>query len=350
MRKAGLVFVVVLMAGLGLAFGQEIPKPPPEKDTPEHNKALADKQYPSARVCGECHPVQYKQWSNSSHAYANLSPMFNKFEQRINDLARGTIASFCVRCHASVGVSLGERRDIAWWDRSGASKEGITCVSCHRVGEAYAKSNGARRITPGDIHESVFGPFDSTGVLKAISDAQRYKILVSSDQPDRPGYIRIHQQAVQSTIIKESELCMTCHQVQVHAGMKLETVWEEYRASPAYKEGITCQECHMSPTPGKATPFPRGPAALVNGLTVNDDRSIRNDEVVRPSNHVSHPGIFPSTLTESRFTQQEWLTFADRARWGSDEFESHNPAGTKFPPEWQNLADRKEAWETVVEN
>ena len=204
MGKAGFVFIV-LLAVLGTAIGQQIPNPPPENNP--HARAEADKLYPSARVCGECHPNQYKQWSISSHAYANLSPMFNKFEQKINDLASGTINSFCVRCHASVGTALGERRDIAWWDRSAASREGITCVTCHRVGEAYGKTNAARRITPGSIHEPVFGPFDTTGGLKAISDARNYQLLVSPDQPDRPDepdgtkWIRIHQTAIQSDLI-----------------------------------------------------------------------------------------------------------------------------------------------------
>ncbi len=348
MRRAGLVVIVILLAELGLAFGQVIPNPPPDKNP--HALADANKQYPSARVCGECHPKQFEEWSISSHAYAAVSPMFNKFEQRINDLSRGTLAYFCVRCHASVGTSLGERRDISWWNRSGAAQEGITCVTCHRVGEAYAKSNGARRITPGDISEPVFGPFDTTGVLKAISNAQLYKILVSSDQPDRPGYIRIHQQAIQSTMIKQSELCVTCHQVAVHAGIKLETVWEEYRASPAFKEGITCQQCHMSPDFGLPVPFETGPAAVVNGMTVNDQRPLTDHEFMGPGYPISHPGLFPIPLVESRFTPQQWLTFDWRANWGKDEFENKVAADYKFPPEWQNAADRKEAWKTVQDN
>ncbi len=349
MRKAGLVVIVVLLAELGLAVGQEIPKLPP-MDDPHARAAFANNQYPSARVCGECHPKQFAEWSISSHAYAAVSPMFNKFEQRINDLARGTIAYFCVRCHATVGTTLGERRDIAWWNRTPAAQEGITCVTCHRVGEAYAKSNGARRITPGDISEPVFGPFDTTGVLKAISNATLYKILVSSDQPDRAGYIRIHQQAIQSTVIQQSELCVTCHQVQVHAGIKLETVWEEYRASPAFKEGITCQQCHMSPNPGLPVPFETGPAAVVNGMTVNDQRPLSNHEFMGPGYPISHPGLFPIPLVESRFTPQQWLKFDYRAKWGSDEFENNVAADYKFPPEWQNAADRKEAWTVVQAN
>jgi len=348
MRKAVAVSVVLLLAELGPARGQEIPKPLPENN-PEA-KALADKLYPSARVCGQCHPNQYAQWSLSSHAYANLSPMFNKFEQKINDLSQGTVNYFCVRCHASVGTALGERRDIAWWERSAAAKEGITCISCHRVGEAYGKHNGARRITPGDIHEPVFGPFDTAGVLKAIGNAQGYKILVSSDEPDKPGYLRIHQQAIQSDLIVKSELCVTCHQVQVHPGIKLETVWEEYRASPAAKEGITCQDCHMSTNPGQPTGFGKGWAAMVNGLTVNQERPLTDHTFVGPGYPISHPGLFPFSLEESAFTPEQWLKFDWRAGWGSDDFESKVAAGTKFPPEWQNPADRKQAWKKVQEN
>jgi hypothetical protein len=352
MRKAGLIVVVLLLANARHAVAQELPKPLPA-DNP-HAWADSDKQYPSAKVCGECHPNQYKQWSVSSHAYASMSPMFNKFEQKINDLASGTISHFCVRCHSSVGTALGERRDIAWWDRSPASREGITCVTCHRIGEGYGKTNAARRITPGDISEPVFGPFETSGGLKAISNARGYQILVSPDQPDRPmeadgtKWIRIHQAAIQSDIIRKSEFCVACHQVQVHPGIKLETVWEEYRASPAAKEGITCQQCHMSTTPGQHTGYGLGWAARVNNQYVNEKRPLTDHTFVGPGYPISHPGLFPFSLVDSPYTPQQWLKFDYRAQWGSDPFEAA-PAGT-FPPEWQNPVDRKAAWKIVQEN
>ena len=348
MRKAGFLFSALLLAGVGSAMGQVVPNPPPDLDPDAHAKA--DKLYPSAKVCGQCHPKQYAEWSVSSHAYAAVSPMFNKFEQKINDLAQGTIQYFCVRCHATVGTTLGERRDMAWWNRSAAGQEGITCVTCHRVGEAYGKVNGARRIAPGDISQSVFGPFDSQGVLKAIENAEKFKILVSSDQPDKPGYLRIHQQGIQSDAIKRSEFCAPCHQVAVYAGIKLETVWEEYRASPAAKEGITCQDCHMSTNPGVPAPEVRAPAALVNGLTVGD-RPSTDHTFNGPGYPISHPGLFP--IGDSPFTPQQWLTFEWRANWGKDEFEAKvaaDPDSYKFPPEWQKAADRKAAWSRVQTN
>lgn len=353
-KLIGLVLLLALGSALGSALGQVLPKPLPEDNPDAH--ALADMQYPSAKVCGECHPNQYQQWSNSSHAYASLSPMFNKFEQKINDLSQGTIGSFCVRCHASVGTALGERRDIPWWERSSASREGVTCVTCHRVGEAYGKTNAARRIAPGSIHEPVFGPFDTMGGLKAISDARSYQILVSPDEPDRPDesdgtkWIRMHQTAIQSDFIKQPEFCATCHQVQVHPGIKLETVWEEYRSSPAAKEGITCQECHMSTNPGQDAGFAKGWAARVNGMVVNTERPLTDHTFVGPGYPIVHPGLFPFRMEESPFTPQQWLTFDYRAEWGSEDFEKDVPASFAFPPEWRDPADRRKAWLLVEEN
>jgi nitrate/TMAO reductase-like tetraheme cytochrome c subunit len=353
MRKIRFAALILLLAARS-APGQVLPTPLPE-DNPEAH-ALADTLYPSARVCGQCHPRQYEQWSLSSHAYASLSPMFNKFEQKINDLSQGTVGSFCVRCHASVGTALGERRDIAWWDRSAASREGVTCVTCHRVGEAYGKTNASRRITPGDIHEPVFGPFDTTGGLEAISDARGYQILVNPDEPDRPDepdgsqWIRIHETTIQSTFIKQSEFCATCHQVQVHPGIKLETVWEEYRSSPAAKAGITCQDCHMSTTPGLPTGFAKGWAARVNGKYVNTERNLTDHSFIGPGYPISSPGLFPFRLEESPFTPQQWLKFDYRAEWGSDDFERDVPSSYGFPPEWRSPADRKKAWLLVQAN
>src|SRR5215210_4173647 len=111
MRRAGLVCTVLLLTVAGAARGQRVPNPPPDKNP--HAWEDANKQYPSARMCGKCHPTQFKEWSVSSHAYASVSPMFNKFEGALNAFASGTVNYFCVRCHASVGTSLGELRSIA---------------------------------------------------------------------------------------------------------------------------------------------------------------------------------------------------------------------------------------------
>ena len=53
--------------------------------------------YPTAAQCGECHRQIYEEWASSNHAYASISPMFHKFEQKFQELTQGTVGTFCVR-------------------------------------------------------------------------------------------------------------------------------------------------------------------------------------------------------------------------------------------------------------
>jgi cytochrome c553 len=102
--------------------------------------------YPTAEKCGECHNQIYEEWSSSQHAYSSISPMFHKFEQKFQELTQGTVGTFCVRCHQQVGTQLGEARETPLWARSQISREGVTCITCHRVSEQYGKVNGERRV------------------------------------------------------------------------------------------------------------------------------------------------------------------------------------------------------------
>ena len=121
-----------------------------------HFDMFAEDNYPSASQCAVCHQKIYKQWASSNHAYASISPMFHKFEQAIYDLTQGTIGSFCVRCHQQVGTQRGEPREAPLWERSRVAREGITCITCHRVTEEFGKVNGERNIIPGNIHAPIY--------------------------------------------------------------------------------------------------------------------------------------------------------------------------------------------------
>ena len=66
--------------------------------------------------------------------------MFHKFEQKISELSSGTVGTFCVRCHQQIGTQLGEARESALWQRSGIAREGVTCITCHRVAQGIWQS------------------------------------------------------------------------------------------------------------------------------------------------------------------------------------------------------------------
>ncbi|MBT3790475.1 MAG: cytochrome C [Alphaproteobacteria bacterium] len=318
------------------------------KSDDPHADVFSESSYPSATECAKCHKDIYEEWRSSSHAYAAISPVFHKFEQAINNLAP-TIGNFCVRCHAQAGTQMGEKREAPLWERSQVSREGITCITCHRVDEAYLKVNGERRIVPGDMFQPVFGPTGGKGVAEVIKDKDFYKVATAKGERGN----EIHLSAIKFSQLDKSEFCGACHQVAVNLGIKLEVVWDQYRASPARAAGTTCQDCHMSSEPGKAVGFATGPAAVVGGKEFNPGRKRHNHAMVGPGYPIAHPGIFPHNGAAENWTIEEWLQFDYRAGWGTEEFEEKVDEGEiedKFPEAWEDVGDREEAREIIEDN
>jgi hypothetical protein len=153
--------------------------------------------------------------------------------------------------------------------------------------------------------------------------------------------------------LTRSEFCASCHQVAVHPGIKLEVVWEQYRASPACKKGISCQDCHMGRVPGLPLGNDFGPVASVGGKTVHERRVKWNHVFHGPNYSIAHPGVFPFNLKANRWSIDEWLTFDWRAGWGTDEFEDRVADGeiaVDFPPTWAEVDDRYDAREIIDAN
>jgi nitrate/TMAO reductase-like tetraheme cytochrome c subunit len=313
-----------------------------------HAKVFENDKYPSARKCAECHRQIYEEWSVSNHAYASISPMFHKFEQRINELSCGTVGYFCLRCHASVGTTLSEPRHLAPWEKEPVSNEGITCITCHRVKEAYSKVNGERRIEPGPIYDPVYGNNDGSGVADVTSHPDQWPVRTS---PEGKG-IDIHRKGIKFDQIEKSEFCLSCHQVAVHPGIKLEVVWDQYRSSPAISQGISCQDCHMGQNPGRADGYAKGPAAVIAGKPYREGQH-SNHAMWGPGYPIDHPGIFPQNIKNDRFAFQDWLKFDWRAGWGTQDFEDKLAKGdikVDFPDIWKSIDDRLSAREVIDEN
>lgn len=216
---------------------------------PRHcsTRPLLEIDYPSAKECRACHPRQYEQWSRSMHAYAQHSPVLEAFTLTLVERTSGTIGTFCTRCHTPLGVALGENASRRNVHRSRLSMEGVTCVVCHRPTAPNYKSNGRLVIGEGKVLEAcVYGPFEHA---------------VSEQHGGHP--------AAASNYLKSSAFCGTCHDVTNPQGVRLEEAFSEWQNSPAAKDGITCQQCHMGPIQGVPIADkhrPVGPAAVVPGV------------------------------------------------------------------------------------
>jgi nitrate/TMAO reductase-like tetraheme cytochrome c subunit len=305
--------------------------------------------YPTAAQCGECHKEIYEEWASSNHAYASISPMFHAFEQKFQNLTQGTVGTFCVRCHAQVGTQLGEGRETPLWKRAAISREGVTCITCHRVKEQYGKVDGQRRVEPGKIFEPIYGSGEKSVIKDIIKDKETYSVKTSKDGRGTS----IHNGMMTNPQLSKSEFCVSCHQVAVNLGIKLEIVWDQYRDSPAKKAGVTCQDCHMGKVPGKPEGYGTAPSAVVGGKDINPGRKHSNHRFIGPGYSIAHPGIFPHNPKAKSFTMQDWLQYDWRAGWGTAEFEEKVAAGkvkVDFPKRWADALDREDARQIIDEN
>ncbi len=131
--------------------------------------------------------------------------MFQRFEQAVADLLRGTAGTFCVRCHAPVATQAGHPREVSYFDGPHVFREGVTCIACHRVVERYGRVNGERRIEPGSLYDPVVGNSGGDGIPKVLDDAENWK--VTTDPNDKRPRQAIHRGAIQFEQLADSSFC-----------------------------------------------------------------------------------------------------------------------------------------------
>ena len=327
-----------------------------------HDGLLDEKEYVSATKCQTCHPIHFKQWSLSQHAYAQISPVYLSMQNQINKLTSGTNGDFCIRCHNQVGMNKKESTYASNLERHPASREGITCVVCHRISPGkqtakgslpYGKVSGRIGLLKADLSGIVFGPRPDDSVKEAIDTIKGQAVHVDSKKFAQ---------------INTSGFCGTCHDVNLFNGFRLEEAFSEYKNSAAAKKGISCQDCHMGVEQGFALTDAGGSLSARNyhvGLAATAStakRKITNHMFSGPDHTVVHPGIFPvDDLLVKMATMQEWLDFDFESGWGSKLWEDSfsaaaDPeavkqfapaAATGQPFRWMYAEDRKKAREVI---
>lgn len=318
-----------------------------------HAELLISNRFPSADKCAACHPRQYKQWSASPHSYAQLSPVFNAMHGTILQRTNGTNGDFCIRCHTPVGMNLEEPLFMSNMDRHPTSREGVTCIVCHRVDKNYGRISGRLAMVEGDIYDPVFGPAGNAELKKCLDDSS---CKVNEERGKRGR--GIHADVIEFPRLSEPEFCGSCHDVRLRNGFRLEDAFSEYNASPSAKRGETCVDCHMGKKPGEVSGFDHGPAAIIGDGKRNRyetaDRKLTDHTFVGPDYSVIHPGIFPHNTDAQKLAEmRQWLEFEWRDPvtkneewWGTEEFEKTvkaNKGKYTFPKKWKSATRRKRA-------
>ena len=352
-RNNAIAFVSSLACGALLmtatfslrASSQELDGETPLSADEEHEALFLENRFPSATTCANCHPDHYREWSVSPHAYAQMSPVFNAMHGTVLKLTNGTNGDFCIRCHTPVGMNLGEPEFMSNMDRHPTSREGVTCIVCHRINKSYGKLSGRLAIVEGDLFEPVYGP-QGNAELQRVLDSGEYRVNTERGRAGRA----IHTRAEKFFQLSTSGLCATCHDVNLVNGFRLEEAFSEFKTAPAAKNGQSCQDCHMGTEPGVASGYATAPAAVVGGKPTMPRK--RTDHMfIGPDYSVVHPGIFPHNTKASELaTIREWLTFDHEAGWGTDAFEDAVQEEFEFPERWKSADDRYDARDILTEN
>ncbi len=299
-----------------------------------HDKLFKKAEFPSAQECGACHLQIYREWSVSRHAFAQISPTFLAYQATLVKLTKGTLGDFCERCHTQVGMFTSEPILTSNSNRAKVPLEGITCVVCHRVPEAYGKITGRFPLEPGDIRNPIYGP-------RKGDELQRVLASHADDPPKTHRDARLLEQ------VSQPGFCGRCHDVRLANGIRFEDLFSEYKQTPAAKRGVTCQGCHMGPISGIPSEYPPASAAIVRGAPTRPARRT-NHMFPGPDSSVVHPGIFPINPEAQEFaTPEEWLSFDVEAGWGSEAFEKSVPEGAEFPGMWADPDERIAAREII---
>jgi len=325
-----------------------------------HADCFKETCFPSAKECASCHPKHYREWSVSPHAYAQLSPVFNAMSNELNRQTSGTLGDFCIRCHTPVGMARNEPMNISNLKRPPSSREGVTCVVCHRINQAWGKGAGRQALVPGGIHQAVYGPIGSDVLRDVLANPDFYGVLKTRKMPETRGR-DIHKVSHRFFQMTTSGFCGSCHDVFAPNGFRLEDAFSEFKQSPSAQIlGHNCQDCHMGQVPGQACGYTVEPAAVV-GNVATPPRKHTNHMMVGPDYSIIHRGLFPHHLDAIKevgeydsiaaatgnvvrekglATMQEWLRFDDPAGWGTKAFEARVTDNKYFPPPWNDKQKR----------
>jgi hypothetical protein len=187
----------------------------PQGQPPARFSPVEASLHPEA--CGSCHPAQFADWRESTHASATGPGIEGQLVAMLT--SDPLTALGCLTCHAPLAEQAPLTREEAArpnpaYDAALRSK-GVPCAGCHVRG-----------------HQR-FGPPRRDGTLANAG----------------PPETLPHGGVTRSSAFLKSEFCSVCHQFASDGfalnGKLLENTYNEWKASRFARAGVQCQDCHM---------------------------------------------------------------------------------------------------------
>ncbi|MGQ9471583.1 MAG: multiheme c-type cytochrome [Candidatus Aminicenantales bacterium] len=242
---------------------------------PAGEKALGTRKYADfqpPKLCASCHQNIYQQWTQAmmSQAYTHHWDEIEYFKlavpQAEKDPAVAGVKAGCNGCHAPLAFLAGDVPPPAPAKNSRAN-ESVSCDFCHTVVGFE-----------GDI------PYNFNWIV----EPGRAK------QGPREGKNSPEHDMVKSTFLATAEFCGTCHNEMSPYGAWVKATHLEWKEGPYAKQGVKCQDCHMTYAEGKSAsmgqPYPDVRQHLFHGA--HDPGKIKGTIELRlhPSVREAEPG------------------------------------------------------------
>ena len=232
---------------VGAALAPFVLASPGCKQDEEEPVAIDPVDLRDPEACADCHPVHYREWLGSMHAYAAEDPVFRALNAKAQRETNGELGDFCVKCHAPVALALGLTEDGLNLDEVPQEAQGVNCWFCHQA-------------------EAVEGTHNNP--LRLAMDAIMRANVTDPLEPD--AHLVEQSTLFDRNHVDSSKMCGSCHDIVAPAGAHVERTFAEWQASfygdpdpddptePA-PWGLSCSSCHMGRTTGAIADYPGVP-------------------------------------------------------------------------------------------
>ena len=174
------------------------------------------------KTCSTCHRAIYNEWSKSMHANAWENKWYQPDYILAHQQTDGATDLLCGACHAPIAARTGLLPPADGSQFDATSRRGISCDFCHTVSGVGQMFNMGHISAPGPVKRGPRG--DGRSLYHEVK------------------FTEIHTKA---------DFCGSCHMV-IHpaTGTHIIDTWNDWQNNEYGRQGIRCQDCHMTPTPG----------------------------------------------------------------------------------------------------
>ncbi len=217
-----MVFFLLLTAAVTGCGRKPDAAPPAPLEVTDQTDMFAPGSFQDPSICGGCHNEIYQAWLGSPHALAWSSGIFQPDYRLAHLETDGGTDLFCGGCHAPVGMRTGllPPHDGSRFDRT--ANAGVSCDFCHTISAVKETFNMGNISEPGNVKRGPRGDHSSP-----------------------------YHEVFYSEIHTRAQFCGACHNVRhPSSGVKIIDTYDDWLNGPYAAQGIRCQDCHMTPTPG----------------------------------------------------------------------------------------------------